>query len=102
MVAGDVVNTAARMQAAAPVDGVLVGETTYRATRDAIAYREAAAVRGKGKAEPVRSGRPLQPRALRRRRRPRPRATPLVGREHELELLRSLFERSARSGAHSS
>src|SRR5213595_3108642 len=41
MVAGDVVNTAARMQAAAPVDGVLVGETTYRATRDAVSYRDA-------------------------------------------------------------
>src|SRR2546430_6941764 len=35
MVAGDVVNTAARMQAAAPVNGVLVGAATYRATRDA-------------------------------------------------------------------
>src|SRR5574339_210129 len=29
MVAGDVVNTAARMQAAAPVNGILVGESTY-------------------------------------------------------------------------
>ena len=33
MVAGDVVNTAARLQAAAPVNGILVDETTYRATR---------------------------------------------------------------------
>src|SRR5689334_22077690 len=41
MVAGDVVNTAARMQSAAPVNGILVGESTYRATRDAILYREA-------------------------------------------------------------
>src|SRR5207302_7240776 len=32
MAAGDVVNTAARLQRAAPVNGVLVGETTYRAT----------------------------------------------------------------------
>src|SRR5689334_227815 len=32
MVAGDVVNTAARIQSAAPVNGVLVGATTYRAT----------------------------------------------------------------------
>ena len=28
MVAGDVVNTAARLQSAAPVNGILVGETT--------------------------------------------------------------------------
>ena len=32
MVAGDVMNTAARLQSAAPVDGILVGEQTYRAT----------------------------------------------------------------------
>src|SRR5438067_9782256 len=38
MAAGDVVNTAARLQAAAPVNGVLVGETTYRATRHVIDY----------------------------------------------------------------
>src|SRR5881409_3955750 len=44
MAAGDVVNTAARLQAAAPVNGVLVGETTYRATREAIDYAEREAV----------------------------------------------------------
>ena len=32
MVAGDVVNTAARLQSNAPVNGILVGETTWRAT----------------------------------------------------------------------
>ena len=32
MASGDVVNTAARLQAAAPVNGILVDETTYRAT----------------------------------------------------------------------
>src|SRR5437763_2072993 len=40
MAAGDVVNTAARLQTAAPVNGVLVGESTHRATRHAIAYGE--------------------------------------------------------------
>src|SRR6188508_967723 len=53
MVAGDVVNTAARLQTAAPVNGVLVGETTYRATAHAIEYREAEPVEAKGKAEPI-------------------------------------------------
>ena len=33
MASGDVVNTAARLQSAAPVNGVLVDEATYRATR---------------------------------------------------------------------
>src|SRR5574338_393748 len=44
MASGDVVNTAARLQSAAPVNGVIVDETTYRATRTAIDYREAKAV----------------------------------------------------------
>ena len=51
---GDVVNTAARLQAAAPVNGVLVGERTFRATRHAIEYREAEPVAAKGKSAPIR------------------------------------------------
>ena len=53
MAAGDVVNTAARLQSAAPVNGVLVDEATWRATRDVIGYGEAEPVAAKGKAEPV-------------------------------------------------
>jgi len=53
MASGDVVNTAARLQAAAPVNGILVGEATYRATSDAIEYLPADPVEAKGKAEPV-------------------------------------------------
>ena len=53
MVSGDVVNTTARLQSAAPVNGILAGEATYRATRHAIDYREAPPVEAKGKAEPV-------------------------------------------------
>src|SRR5215212_6956393 len=40
MVAGDVVNTAARLQQHAPVNGVVVGETTYRATRDLFDFEQ--------------------------------------------------------------
>jgi class 3 adenylate cyclase len=36
MASGDVVNTTARLQTAAPVNGILVGETTYGATRHSI------------------------------------------------------------------
>src|ERR1044072_1806786 len=53
MVSGDVVNTAARMQTAAPGNGALVGDATYRATRHVIEYLEAEAIEAKGKAEPV-------------------------------------------------
>ena len=41
MIAGDVVNTASRLQSAAPVGAVLVGEETFAATRGAIEYRPA-------------------------------------------------------------
>jgi class 3 adenylate cyclase len=63
MVAGDVVNTAARLQSNAPVNGILVGQTTWRATRDAIDYREAEAVQAKGKAEPVTAWEAVEARA---------------------------------------
>ena len=54
MVAGDVVNTAARLQTAAPVDGILVGETTFRATERTIEYEESTPVTAKGKVDPIR------------------------------------------------
>src|ERR687892_1531403 len=51
MAAGDVVNTAARLQSAAPVNGILVGRATERGTRNVIVYREHEPVAAKGKAE---------------------------------------------------
>jgi class 3 adenylate cyclase len=53
MVAGDVINTAARLQAAAPVHGILVGEETYAGTRSVIEYQPAEPVVAKGKTLPI-------------------------------------------------
>jgi class 3 adenylate cyclase len=53
MVAGDVVNTASRLQSAAPTNEILVGEETYFSTRSVIEYRPAEPVEAKGKALPV-------------------------------------------------
>ena len=53
MAAGDVVNAAARLQTAAPLNGVLVGELTYRATSDVFEYAAVEPVTAKGKSEPV-------------------------------------------------
>src|SRR5204862_5082486 len=53
MASGDVVNTAARLQAAAPEDGILIDEPTRRATATAIDLRPAEPVTAKGKAEPI-------------------------------------------------
>ena len=90
MVVGDVINTASRLQSAAPVGGVLVGSGTYEATRDSIVYSPAEPVEAKGKAEPVPAWVALRP-----KRQPGERAIagPLVGRSHELELLRGIWER---------
>jgi len=92
MITGDVVNTAARLQTAAPVGGVLAGEETYRATKDAILYSPAPAVEAKGKEQPV----PAWV-ALGEARKPGERtvAGPLIGRRHELEVLRGTWERVA-------
>ncbi len=93
MVAGDVVNTAARMQSAAPVNGVLVGESTHRATEGAIRFREAEPVHGKGKAEPVAVWEAVEPTGRFGIDVPERHGVPLVGREQELDLLRSLLAR---------
>src|SRR5205085_4941206 len=52
-VAGDVVNTAARLQSAAPVGALVVGEGTYRATRDLFEYEPLEPFDAKGKSTPL-------------------------------------------------
>ena len=56
MVVGDVVNTASRLQSAAPVNGVLVGRETYAATRSTIAYAAAPPVWRRARPRRSRSG----------------------------------------------
>jgi class 3 adenylate cyclase len=94
MVAGDALNTAARLQAAAPKNGILVGETTYRATRDVIDYGEIDPVVAKGKAEPIGVWQALQARSRLGVDVARFHTTQLVGREHEVSVLRETLERA--------
>ncbi|TML51058.1 MAG: hypothetical protein E6G15_13035, partial [Actinobacteria bacterium] len=93
MAAGDVVNTAARLQSAAPIDGILVDETTYRATRDVIHYEEADPVSAKGKAEPVPVWEAKEARA-RFGTDVVQTGAPLVGRRRELDLLADALARA--------
>jgi class 3 adenylate cyclase len=93
MVAGDVVNTAARLQTAAPTNGILVGAETHRLTRDAIVYETVEPVVAKGKAAPVEAWLALEASApVGERRGAR---APLVGRARELDVLRGIWERTA-------
>jgi class 3 adenylate cyclase/tetratricopeptide (TPR) repeat protein len=96
MVAGDVMNTAARLQSAAPVDGILVGEQTYRATDREIVYREAEPVQAKGKAQPVPVWEAVEPRARLGVDLGGTAGAALVGRDDELDLLVDAHRRSRR------
>jgi class 3 adenylate cyclase len=93
MVAGDVVNTASRLQQHAPVGEIVVGEETYRATRSAIDYEPIDAVNAKGKSEllavwrAVCAASPTGERHLS--------STPFVGRNREVGLLDATWERVA-------
>jgi class 3 adenylate cyclase/tetratricopeptide (TPR) repeat protein len=88
-VAGDVVNTASRMQSVAPRDGLVVGEETWRAVRDRFDAEEQEPVTVKGKAVPLRIWRVAGERAAAAPSEP----TELVGRRNELALLGELFGR---------
>lgn len=93
-VVGDVVNTGARLQSAAPVDGVLVDEFTYRAADRAIMFEPEEPVVAKGKTDPVAVWKAVEPRSILARARPRIGDHPLIGREFEANLLFDAFERS--------
>jgi class 3 adenylate cyclase len=92
-VMGDTVNTAARLQAAAPPEGVLLGEQTHATCAHAIACEAMEPILAKGKQEPLRrwlargvtsapAERPIS-------------AAPFVGRDAELELLVRAWARTS-------
>jgi class 3 adenylate cyclase len=92
MAAGDVVNTASRMQVAAPVNGIFVDDQTYRATERSIEYGVAEPILAKGKPDFIPVWEVVQARSrlgvdvLQSE-------SPLVGREQELDVLRGALER---------
>ncbi len=99
MVAGDLVNTASRLQAAARPGTVLVGEATRRAAGESIAFEDAGEQILRGKATPVPAWRAVRVVAGRlgagRSSRVEP---PFVGRDEELQLLKDLLNATTRDG----
>jgi class 3 adenylate cyclase len=93
---GDVVNTASRLQNPAPIGGVVVGDLTYRATRDTIVYEELEPVSLKGKAEPVGLWRATGARSRFGVDAEAARTSPFVGRDHGLGLLQGTYARTVR------
>ena len=91
MVAGDVVNTASRLQQHAPVGEIVVGEETYRATRSAIEYAPIEAVTAKGKSAPIEAWLAVATTTAGGERDLS--STPFVGRAREVGLLDATWER---------
>jgi class 3 adenylate cyclase/tetratricopeptide (TPR) repeat protein len=95
MVAGDIVNTASRLQSVAEAGTVLLNEATRQATVSSILARRSARRWLKGKAEPVPSWRAIRalveaPRSLHE--------SSLVGRERELDDLVAMLDAVVRAG----
>ncbi len=99
MVAGDLVNTASRLQSAAAPGVVLVGEATQRAAAGAITFEPAGEQVLKGKAAPVDAWRAVRVVAERGgRNRSEALEAPFVGRDEELRQLKDLFHATVREG----
>jgi tetratricopeptide (TPR) repeat protein len=99
MVAGDLVNTASRVQALAPPGAVLVGQGTQRATERAVVYESAGSHEVKGKSGLVPLWRALRVvSGGRGALKAEGLEAPFVGRDRELRLLKELFHASADEG----
>ena len=97
MVAGDLVNTASRLQSVAAPGTVLVGEGTQRAASNAISFEPAGEHELKGKAIPIAAFRAIRVVAQRggvgRNEGLEP---PFVGRDSELQLIKDFYHATAR------
>src|SRR5436190_8459726 len=99
MVAGDIVNTASRIQGIAEPGQVLVGEVTRRATEAAIVYEEAGLHELKGKGGLVPAWRALRVvSGTRGTLKSQGLEAPFVGRDRELRLIKDLFHDSESGG----
>ncbi len=97
MVAGDIVNTASRLQSVAEAGTVYVGESTMRAASRAIVFEPVGETALKGKTSPVPAFRALRVVAERGgRNRAEGLEAPFVGREEELRLLKEAFHATGR------
>ena len=96
LVTGDAVNVAARLEQAAGEQEVLLGDLTYRLVRDYVDVEEVEPLELKGKAERVPAYRLVGVR--KDVERPRRLDAPMVGRDKELEVLRSALRCSVGDG----
>ncbi len=86
---GDVLNTASRLQHEAPVGGVVVGERTYRSAAQSFEWEPLDPVVVRGKSAPIPIWRVLGVRP----EHDRAPIAPLIGRNRELELLGTVWDK---------
>ncbi|MEA2509920.1 MAG: hypothetical protein QOG21_2002 [Actinomycetota bacterium] len=94
IVTGDVANTASRLQNVAPVGGVVVGELTYRSTRNSIDYEALDPVMVKGKPDPLPVWRAIRAHSRLGVERTTDASTPFIGRKYDLLALQALYHRA--------
>jgi len=94
LLAGDAINTAARLQLVAPEMGVAVGLATYEATAAVFDYEELRPATLKGKAKPVRVFHAKAPRARFGTDLTRIHDSAFIGREIDLALLKGIFDKA--------
>ena len=95
---GDVVNTAARLQSAAPPGGVLVGESTHGPTSHTFQFEQFGTVQPKGREQSVEAWLAVAATAPPGTRRRRRRDVPFVGRVEEMGVITSALRLSAAHG----
>ncbi len=89
---GDVVNTASRLQSAAPPGGILVGHTTYALTSQTIRFEPAGELDARGRDQSVKTWLAVEATAPPGSRSRRGRHGPLVGRQPELAMGRAALD----------
>ncbi|HET9324067.1 MAG TPA: adenylate/guanylate cyclase domain-containing protein [Gaiellaceae bacterium] len=91
---GEAVNIAARLQQAAPVNGIMIGPGAHRLTLGRFEVEDEGPVEIRGRAEPIWAWRVIC--LTGGRTRAASRQAPLVGRDAELELLENTYQRAVR------
>ena len=96
---GDVVNTASRLEGLAEPGTVVVDERTQQGAVEAISFDDGEHVTVKGKEGPIRVFRAIAPRSRLGTSIEDDHTTPFLGRDAELDLLTSTFDRTVREQA---
>jgi DNA-binding SARP family transcriptional activator/class 3 adenylate cyclase/energy-coupling factor transporter ATP-binding protein EcfA2 len=98
-ITGTLTANAAQLQQVAPPGTVLIDEATYRATTHAVTYQRGKPVRVSGAARLLPTWQPMAARSTIGAELARQPATPFIGRQDELDLLKRTYARTVQGSA---